>query len=181
MDKIQERISLLISTKGMTNTEFAEAIDVQPANISHVMSGRNRPSLDLVMKIITRFPEVRTDWLLFGQGAMNKDYTLFDIEEIPVVRGRDKQERTFEKGVDSDETREILTQKGIEEEALSSVNFVKREEFSEKSLEPDNFNAGRHSDQKSGNLTSEVRSKKVEKIILFYNDKSFGEYYPESD
>ncbi len=39
MDKIQERISLLISTKGMTNTEFAEAIDVQPANISHVMSG----------------------------------------------------------------------------------------------------------------------------------------------
>ncbi|MGB4123411.1 MAG: hypothetical protein WBK40_04315, partial [Bacteroidales bacterium] len=61
------------------------------------------------------------------------------------------------------------------------VNFVKREEFSEKSLEPDNFNAGRHSDQKSGNLTSEVRSKKVEKIILFYNDKSFGEYYPESD
>jgi tetratricopeptide (TPR) repeat protein len=111
----------------------------------------------------------------------SRERSIAENDEIPVVRGRDKQERPYEKGVDSYETREILTQKGIEEEALSSVNTVKREEFSEKSLEPDNFNAGRHSDQKSGNLTSEVRSKKVEKIILFYNDKSFGEYYPESD
>jgi len=85
MEHLKDRIELLISTKGMTNAVFAEKIGVQPSNISHVLSGRNKPSLDLVNKVLRNFKEVRTEWLVNGSGSMTKDYNLFDAEEDEIL------------------------------------------------------------------------------------------------
>ena len=53
----------------MNATVFAEEIGVQRSSISHLLSGRNKPSLDFVMKVVQRFPEVNLYWLLFGKGS----------------------------------------------------------------------------------------------------------------
>jgi transcriptional regulator with XRE-family HTH domain len=64
------RIQLILKTKNLTPTRFADAIQVQRSGISHILSGRNKPSLDFVMKILSSYPEINPDWLLFGKGEM---------------------------------------------------------------------------------------------------------------
>ena len=71
--KINERIIKIIRHFGLTNSEFAEKIDVQPSAISHILSGRNRPSIDFILKIKSQFPSLSLDWILIGNGTMEMD------------------------------------------------------------------------------------------------------------
>jgi transcriptional regulator with XRE-family HTH domain len=50
-----DRINLLLQAKNITARQFAEEIGIQPSGISHILSGRNNPSLDFVMKVIKEF------------------------------------------------------------------------------------------------------------------------------
>ncbi len=54
----------------MKPAQFSDAIGMQRSALSHVLSGRNKPSLDFVLRIKKRFPEIRLDWLLLGKGEM---------------------------------------------------------------------------------------------------------------
>lgn len=65
-----DRINLILKAKNLTSRQFAEEIGIQPSGMSHIMSGRNRPSLDFVMKVISRYPEIDIKWLTLGQGEM---------------------------------------------------------------------------------------------------------------
>lgn len=65
-----ERINLLLKAKNITARQFAEAIGIQPSGMSHILSGRNNPSLDFVMKVVKRWPEININWLMFGKGEM---------------------------------------------------------------------------------------------------------------
>ena len=64
------RINLILRAKNITARQFAEEIGIQPSGMSHIMSGRNNPSLDFVMKVIRRYPEIDANWLILGRGAM---------------------------------------------------------------------------------------------------------------
>lgn len=69
---MKERILKVMETEGYSQAQFAAEIGIQRAAISHIISGRNNPSLDVLLKILRRFPSVSTDWLLFGNGPMTK-------------------------------------------------------------------------------------------------------------
>lgn len=64
------RIKELLEAKGLSSSGFADAIGVPRSTISHILSGRNKPSLDLVQKILDAFPDVRTEWIVRGRGGM---------------------------------------------------------------------------------------------------------------
>lgn len=63
---IQERIQLIIKVNNETPSSFADKIGVKRSNLSHVLSGRNNPSLDFLAKIITSYPKVNASWLITG-------------------------------------------------------------------------------------------------------------------
>ena len=65
-----ERINLLLKAKNITARQFAEEIGIQPSGMSHILSGRNNPSLDFIMKVVKRWPEININWLMFGKGEM---------------------------------------------------------------------------------------------------------------
>lgn len=65
-----DRINLLLKAKNISARQFAEEIGIQPSGMSHILSGRNNPSLDFVMKVVRRWPEVNINWLMFGKGEM---------------------------------------------------------------------------------------------------------------
>ena len=65
-----DRINLILKAKNLTSRQFAEEIGIQPSGMSHILSGRNRPSLDFVMKVVTRYPEIDIKWLTLGEGEM---------------------------------------------------------------------------------------------------------------
>lgn len=68
-----ERIRELLQANQLTPTQFADSIGVARPIISHILSGRNKPSLEVVQKILTAFPELSLDWLLKGVGSMLAD------------------------------------------------------------------------------------------------------------
>ncbi len=61
---LNDTIKNIIVEKNLSPSRFADEIGVQRSSISHILSGRNKPSLDIVQKIIRRFPELGTDWLV---------------------------------------------------------------------------------------------------------------------
>ena len=64
------RIQLILKTKNISPSQFADQIHVQRSGVSHILSGRNNPSLDFIIKILKTYPEIDADWLLFGKGQM---------------------------------------------------------------------------------------------------------------
>lgn len=64
-----KRLQEVIDFYGESASSFAEKIGVQRSSISHILSGRNKPSLDFVLKILSTYPEVELYWLLNGKGT----------------------------------------------------------------------------------------------------------------
>ncbi|RIA09807.1 helix-turn-helix protein [Flavobacteriaceae bacterium MAR_2010_72] len=64
-----KRLQKVMDFYGESASSFAEKIGVQRSSISHILSGRNKPSLDFVLKILSSFPEVELYWLLNGKGV----------------------------------------------------------------------------------------------------------------
>ncbi|WP_026452031.1 helix-turn-helix domain-containing protein [Aequorivita capsosiphonis] len=63
-----KRLEKILEYYQLTATAFAEEIDFNRSTISHLLSGRNKPSLEFVIKLLEKFPEVEMNWLLFGKG-----------------------------------------------------------------------------------------------------------------
>lgn len=70
---MKERLLEFLRSENKSSAQFAEEIGVQPSGISHILSGRNNPSLDFVLKMLEKYQFLSTDWLLFGKGTMYKD------------------------------------------------------------------------------------------------------------
>ena len=67
---MKERITQIIQKEGMTAAQFAEKIGISPSSLSHILGGRNNPSLDVVTKIHMACNYVNLPWLLYGEGTM---------------------------------------------------------------------------------------------------------------
>jgi len=69
------RLKEIMKYYDLTASLFADKISVQRSSISHILSGRNKPSLDFVLKITNSFLDVDIYWLLKGKGSFPKDVT----------------------------------------------------------------------------------------------------------
>ncbi len=67
-----DRFQKIMEYAGVSPKRFAEILGIERSNVSHIMSGRNNPSLAVVQKILKNFPDISSDWLLFGDGNMLK-------------------------------------------------------------------------------------------------------------
>lgn len=72
--EIKDRIKLIMEKENMIAGTFADSIGVQQSTLSHVINGRNRPSLDVVMKVHQKYSYVNLEWLLYGTGEMMSDH-----------------------------------------------------------------------------------------------------------
>ena len=84
-DAFIKRLQQLLDEHSLTAAAFADKIQVGRATISHILVGRNKPSLEFIMKIIRAFPSVDLYWLLEGQNRANTDlsYKKESIENTP--------------------------------------------------------------------------------------------------
>jgi len=145
---MKERILAFLQSENKSAAQFAEEIGVQPSGISHILSGRNNPSLDFVMKMLHKYSSLSAEWLLFGRGGMYKytsQPTLFDIPLSENVHGDVMDEVTGlnDEPVPSEESPESLPITG----SLRKTEAL-------------------------------VKDKELIKVLLFYSDKSFSEYNP---
>ena len=64
------RINRILKQKKLTASQFADQVGIQRSSVSHIMSGRNNPSLDLVQKILNTYQDINPSWLISGKGQM---------------------------------------------------------------------------------------------------------------
>lgn len=141
---MKERIIEFLKAENKSSAQFAEDIGVQPSGISHILSGRNNPSLDFILKMLEKYRYLSTEWLLFGKGTMYKDskmQSLFDQDFT-------NQELDFSKPVP--QSKESVIQKDIK----------RKDDFQTTASGP-------------------VNTVTIERIIWFYSDKSFREFFPD--
>jgi len=88
-EEFSKRLQKVFDYYDLNASAFADKIDVGRATISHLLSGRNKPSLDFVMRVIKTFPEVELYWLLNGKGSFPKS-------ESSISKEKPKKEKTAE-------------------------------------------------------------------------------------
>ena len=80
---MENRIQNIIEKYELSSNTFAQEIDVNRSTISHILSGRNKPSIEVLQKILRRFPDVSASWLLLGQGAMGDTNLATSSSQLP--------------------------------------------------------------------------------------------------
>ena len=67
---MRDRIAHIIKAESLTNLQFAQLLDISPASVTHLLSGRNNPSLDLIVRIARKLPHYNLRWLILGEGPI---------------------------------------------------------------------------------------------------------------
>lgn len=147
-----DRILEVLKAKNLSPSQFADEIGVQRSSISHLVSGRNKPSLDFIQKLIRKFPDINPDFILSGVGGMFRSgsQTELDFGEKVEI----SQESAFE---DQPET-------------------AKRE-----NLKPARKKIVKDNQTLPGSLPNERNIEKPERIVMFFRDKTYIEYYPSEN
>jgi len=70
-----KRLQIILGYYGISAADFSNQISVNRSTISHLLSGRNKPSLDFLMKVLEKFPEVELYWILNGKGTFPSEKT----------------------------------------------------------------------------------------------------------
>ena len=83
--EFSERLKTVMTFYSLSATALAESIGIQRSSISHLLSGRNKPSLDFVLKVLKEYPEVELYWLLNGKGLFPKSEKT-EIKSPPIPK-----------------------------------------------------------------------------------------------
>lgn len=154
--EIKDRIAKMMAIEKLSATHFADRIGVQRSSISHVLSGRSKPSLDYLQKILSNFKQYNAEWLILGTGEPKK--TAIKQENSLFSRPLIKKETIKPTLLES-------TAKTIEEDTDVTPNS---------SLESkpvkENINHLNHQNA--------VDDEEVDKIVIFYKNGTFKAYKP---
>jgi transcriptional regulator with XRE-family HTH domain len=143
---MKERILEFLKSENKSSAQLADEIGVQASGISHILSGRNNPSLDFVLKMLEKYKFLSTDWLLFGRGMMYND---------------PKMQSLFDE--------EILSDKNTDQKQVQDI---------ERNSEFDFVSASKTETKINSELSQPLISNPVKKIVWFYDNNSFEEYFP---
>lgn len=85
---MKTRLQYIVKNEGLTNNRFATEIGISPAAVTHIISGRNNPSLEIISKIAARYPNYSLRWLILGELPIlssEAENTPKNPEESPIV------------------------------------------------------------------------------------------------
>jgi transcriptional regulator with XRE-family HTH domain len=136
----------LLNTEGLSASKFADIIGVQRSSMSHILSGRNNPSLDFIQKVMRSFPHVSGDWLISGRGELTKNQASASL---------------FQEAINDETSTPYPT---------SQPPKLKKDVAENAQNKPDQI--------PELDMSAFMSGKKIEKVVVFYTDKTFREYNP---
>jgi transcriptional regulator with XRE-family HTH domain len=156
--EISERIQLLIEKHRLSASSFADRIGIQRSGLSHLFSGRNKPSLDLIMKIIEAFPDTSVEWLLWGKGSLDLPDISFQTDE-PTTRMLHTDVTT----INSDRSKQAKSSNIDDKEVTNVTNVLN---------DPISITVVDDQKQKPSEASPEIEEK-INRLILVYTDGTF--------
>ena len=143
------RLKQFLAAENISQSQFADTINVVRASVSHVLSGRNKPGYDFITAIITAYPYLNIEWLMLGRGKMYKSTTA--VVETPSQPAAQNIEDNLPLLFEYEE--DIVEAETVNPPAptISSMNtFI-------------------------NTAQSAVKQRKVTKILVFFDDDTFQE------
>lgn len=165
---IADRIKQILDESGMTTSEFSNKLGVQRSGLSHVFNGRNRPGLDLILRLVKVFPHVSYEWLLDGKASKEQ----FSPE------GRESSQ-TDQSEVEVDT---IVTDNRSSQADTTTESFHKSEDTDtnvtkEEPAAPYRTSPSRDKSTDSKTVENSGRDRIPIKIIVLYSDGRFESFH----
>ncbi len=161
---MKERIKKIMESENMTPARFADSLQIGRAVISHILNGRNNPSLDVITRILIQMPDIDSQWLLTGSGNMYKneisshsgDNDIKNQNSLPDLFSQLSQENE----------NSVYSTKDSENLKYRKENIV------------DTYQKEPQSAINERIIYKEAPSKKVKQIIIYYTDNTFEAFTP---
>ena len=153
---MREKLQLLMNAENLTGSKLAEYLGIQPSSISHILGGRNKPSLDFVQKILQRYPRINPDWLLLDSDEMYR--------------------------ADSSPASSVAT--SAELQFSESPSMAESATQAEPSAAENHSSPADHTTQAPSNVVDTIaplvapHSRGVKRIIVMFDDHTFESYEP---
>ena len=151
-DDFIKRLEIILDYYSLNASAFADKIGVQRSSLSHLLSGRNKPSLDFILKILDVFPDVDLYWILNGKG-------------------------NFPKNSDEKKT-EIIAEKTISAPTPIPQNQIAGNLFSSSEIPVVKNTFENSKPITNENITISTSSNEIDKIVIFYKNGTFKDYKP---
>jgi len=167
---MKERLIQLLDLEQLSPSKFADIIGVQRSSISHVISGRNKPSYDFLQKTLKAFPGLNASWLIMGDGTMyeqmgrNVSGNLFDS---PVVSEEPEEENISAKGEDQNEIEVTATADSNEPEQEKVSEFPAPAQKAETNIQTEALKE-----------LSSADTKRIVQVMVIYEDDTFRAFLP---
>lgn len=147
---MKEKLRILMQNEKLTASRLADILEIKPAGVSHILSGRNNPSFELICKIVNRFPQINPYWLL-GDSEQIYNSSATESTQADVQNGA---------SVGGAVAGDLFNMA----ESSASLNSTRSDEGAAKPMAEISRIVGSSTD--------------IEKIVVFYADKSFESFTP---
>ena len=150
-----KRLEIILDYYSLNASSFADKIGVQRSSLSHLLSGRNKPSLDFILKIIDVFPDIDLYWILNGKGNFPKN-----AEEFEEIKNSTEQveKQNSPTPSNSEKIPENLFSELQDQNSIPALDTKKNE---------------------NQNSTKDYTSDAIDKIVIFYRNGTFKSYIPD--
>jgi transcriptional regulator with XRE-family HTH domain len=151
---------LLIQAKKLSASQFADTLGIPRSSISHILSGRNKPSLDVVQKILIAFPEIPAEELLDDKRDLSIVVSAPKVKTSPITVTPSLFDAVTPSASESPEN-------NLAEQTIVQSNLRRPRESSQKASQP-----------VAAAATTTHLAKKIERVLIFYTDGTFSESKP---
>lgn len=150
---MRNRLQQFLNAEQLSPARLSDIIGIQRSGMSHILSGRNKPSFDFIQKLLLKFPALNSEWLITGKGKMYKDNQVVNHQNYTntVLPEADESVENHQ------EPKEIQQDRGLFENSELSENSI------------------------IGSGKEDVRnnSRQIVKMILIYSDGTFSDFRHE--
>ena len=149
----------------MTPARFADTLQIGRAVISHILNGRNNPSLEVVTRILSEFPQINSDWLISGNGSMYKsERGNQNLKNSTTISDQSNQNNFPQDLFAQNYTKPIIHQ---ETKKYETENELTTPHVDNQSIVNERI------------IYKERPEKKISKIIIYYTDNTYETFNPE--
>ena len=149
---MKKRIARIIEYENLSSTMFAERLGISKAVVSHILNGRNNPSLDVVSRIMQTMPYINSEWLINGEGEMLKPGHIDEMmNKSSALFYQEGNKTTQDTVID-----EIIDRIDVEYQS-NPTHSIENKEIG----------------------VRVERLKRIKEIIIYYDDNTFETFYSE--
>ncbi len=145
------RLKQFLAAENITQAQFADNINVVRASVSHILSGRNKPSFDFIMAMMSKYPNLNIEWLIFGKGRMYKNMQDSEPEQL------------------------FPTESFVPAAPEDNLSFRRTEEIEHVAEEVETIRSSNELNTLGNNIQNTVKQRNVSKIIVMFDDGSYQE------